>query len=190
LGIMPRYNNYAFIDGANLHYTYENLDWKLDYQKLLGHLRTKYGVFIAHYFIGKTPNNEAIYNKLSSYGYNIKLKDPSPYVTEEEICPHCGKVVTSSEKRYKADIDSYLTMQVMSDINDFNKAVLITSDGDFDELVKRLLRQDKLRMVFAPCRSGCSKLLKRAAVDRIAYIDDFRAGLEKIKESSYGNLDP
>jgi uncharacterized LabA/DUF88 family protein len=180
LGIMPRYNNYAYIDGANLHYTYENLDWDIDYQKLLTHLKTKYSVIFAHYFIGKTPNNEAIYSKLSSYGYNIKLKNPSPYDTEEEVCPHCGKVVHSSEKRYKADIDSYLTMQVMSDINNFDKAVLITSDGDFDELVKRLLRQDKLRIIFAPCKEGCSWLLKSAARGRIAFIDDYRNELEKI----------
>lgn len=177
---MPRYSNYAYIDGTNLHLTYENLDWKLDYQKLLDHLRAKYGVTVAHYFIGKTPNNQTIYDKLDSYGFNIKLKDPSPYVTEEELCPHCGEVVAPSEQRYKADIDSYLTMQVMSDMNDFSMAVLITSDGDFNELVKRLLRQDKLRLVFAPCRDGCSKLLKRAARDKIAYIDDFRADLERI----------
>ena len=177
---MPKYNNYAYVDGANLHYTYENLDWKIDYKKLLDHLRAKYRVIIAHYFIGKTTDNQAIYSKLSSYGYNIKLKDPSPYVTEEEVCQHCGGVVTRSEKRYKADIDSYLTMQVMSDIDDFDEAILITSDGDFDELVKRLSRQGKLRMVFAPCRKGCSRLLRKAAVDRIAYIDDFRADLERI----------
>jgi len=176
---MPRYNNYAYIDGANLHFTYENLDWKIDYQKLLDHLRAKHGVIIAHYFIGKTPDNQAIYDKLSSYGYNIKPKEPSPYDTEEIVCPHCGMVVTPSEKRYKADIDSYLTMQVISDINEFDKAVLITSDGDFDELVKRLLRQDKLRMVFAPCKEGCSWLLKSAARGRIAFIDDYRDELEK-----------
>jgi uncharacterized LabA/DUF88 family protein len=177
---MPRYNNYAYIDGANLHYTYDNLDWELDYQKLLDHLKKKYGVIIAHYFIGKTPNNQLIYNKLSSYGYNIKPKDHSPYDTEEEVCPHCGEVIKPSEKRYKADIDSYLTMQVMSDINEFDKAVLITSDGDFNELVKRLLRQDKLRIVFAPCKEGCSWLLKSAARGRIAFIDDYREALEKI----------
>ena len=176
---MPRYNNYAYIDGANLHYTYEKLDWRLDYQKLLDHLRIKYVVIVAHYFIGKTPSNEAISSKLSSYGYNIKRKDPSWYDTKEEVCLHCGEVVKPSEERYKADVDSYLTLQVMSDINDFDKAVLITSDGDFDELVKRLVRQDKLRMVFAPCRAGCSKLLKRAAVDKIAFIDEYRADLEK-----------
>ena len=176
---MPRYNNYAFIDGANLHYTYENKDWRVDYQKLLDYLNKKFGVIIAHYFIGKTPSNKPISNKLSSYDYNIKLKDPSWYDTEEEMCPHCGEIVKPSEERYKADVDSYLTLQVMSDINNFDKAVLITSDGDFDELVKRLVRQDKLRMVFAPCKEGCSKLLKRAAVDKIAFIDEYRADLEK-----------
>ena len=83
-------------------------------------------------------------------------------------------------QRYKADVDSYLTLQAMSDMDNFDKAVLITSDGDYDELVKRLLRQDKLRMVFAPCRNGCSKLLKREAKDKIAFIDDYRTELEKV----------
>jgi len=68
----------------------------------------------------------------------------------------------------------------MSDLKLFDKAVLITSDGDFDELVKMLLRIDKLRMIFAPCREGCSKLLKKAAMDKIAYIDDRRSDLEQI----------
>ena len=59
-------------------------------------------------------------------------------------------------------------------------AVIITSDGDFDELVKMLLRKEKLRMVFAPCRNGCSKLLRKVAVDKIGFIDDLRTALEKV----------
>ena len=68
----------------------------------------------------------------------------------------------------------------MADMDTFTKAVIITSDGDFDELVKMLIRQNKLRMVFAPCRDGCSKLLRRVAVDKIAFVDDFKQDLEKI----------
>ncbi len=179
---MPRNNNYAFIDGTNLHLTYksEDIDWELDYAKLFNYLRRKFNVVIAHYFLGKTPNNEDLYTKLDSYGYNVKLKEPSPYDTKEVVCPDCGRIITPVQRRYKADVDSYLTLQVMSDMNDFDKAVLITSDGDFDELAKRLLRQDKLRMVFAPCRDGCSKLLKRIAVDKIAFMDDYRNDLEKV----------
>ena len=51
---MSRVYNFAFIDGANLHFTYENLDWKLDYQKLRNYLKKKLNVSIAYYFIGKT----------------------------------------------------------------------------------------------------------------------------------------
>ena len=78
---MPRINNYASIDGTNLHLTYESefLDWKLDYAKLFNYLRKKFNVRIAHYFLGNTPNNKDLYTKLDSYGYNIKLKEPSPY---------------------------------------------------------------------------------------------------------------
>ena len=72
-----------------------------------------------------------------------------------------------------------MTLTVISNLNLFDKAVLITSDGDFDELVKMLLRDDKLRMVFAPCREGCSKLLKKVAIDKITFIDDFKNDLEK-----------
>jgi hypothetical protein len=57
----------------------------------------------------------------------------------------------------------------------------VNADGDFDELVKRLVREEKLRIVFAPCRDGCSKLLTKVAIDKIAFIDDFRDALEKIR---------
>jgi uncharacterized LabA/DUF88 family protein len=176
---MPRCNNFAFIDGANLHFTYENIDWKLDYQKLINYLRKRLGVSVAYYFIGKTRDTEDIYTTLESYGYTIRLKDPSPHVISEEICPHCGRQITPEITRYKSDCDSYITMQAMADLHLYDKAVLITSDGDFDNLVKRLLAQDKLRMLFAPCKAGCSWLLKSAAKGRIAFIDDYRDELEK-----------
>ena len=177
---MPKINNYAFIDGANLHFTYENIDWEIDYQKLRNHLKNKLGVTVAHYFIGKSPIYEDIYEKLASYDFNIRLKEPSIYNTEEEKCPHCNEIITSKMTEHKSDCDSFMTMQVMSDFHLYDRAVIITSDGDYDELVKMLLRQDKLRMVFAPCRKGCSKLLKRAAGDKIAFMDDFKSELEKI----------
>lgn len=186
---MPRYNNYAYIDGVNLHLTYasQDVDWVIDYKKLLNHLRKKYEVTVAYYFLGNTINNQNVREQLDSYGYTLKLKEPSPYTEEAIVCPDCRGIIKPEMSRNKADVDSYLTMQLMADIDTFNKAVIITSDGDFDELVKRLFRQNKLRIVFAPCRKGCSKLIKRAAFDKIAFMDEFRAELEKQEESSYGN---
>jgi len=177
---MHKSNNFAFIDGANLHLTYENMDWQLDYEKLLNYPRKRLDVSIAYYFIGKTKDTEDICTTLESYGYTIKLKNPSPHVIEEEYCPHCGKLITPKITRYKSDVDSFLTLQVISDLHLYDKAVLITSDGDYDNLVKKLVAQDKLRAVFAPCKDGCSWLLKSAARGRIAFIDDYKGELEKV----------
>jgi uncharacterized LabA/DUF88 family protein len=180
LPVMHGANNFAFIDGANLHFTYENLGWKLDYQKLRNYLKKKLGVVVAYYFIGKLQEYEDIYTTLESYDYTIKLKDPSPYTTEEEFCPYCRRVIAPKMSKNKCDCDSFLTLQAMSDFDMYNKAVIITSDGDFDNLVKRLLQRDKLRMVFSPCKAGCSWLLRSAAKGRIAFIDEYRNELEKI----------
>jgi uncharacterized LabA/DUF88 family protein len=179
---MSIYNNYAYIDGANLHYTYENIDWDVDYERLLVYLRKRLQVDIAYYYIGKTPNNEDLYTKLNSYGYTVRLKEPSPYIVTDDICPFCGKILRPAMQRYKADVDSFLTMQVTVDWDNFNKAVIISSDGDYDELVKRLLRHDKLKMVFAPCKSGCSWLLRSCARGRIAFIDDYKNEIQKFEE--------
>jgi len=176
---MSRAYNFAFIDGANLHFTYENLDWELDYQKLRNYLKKRLDVNVAYYFIGNIEGYKDIHTTLEAYDYTLKLKEPSPYITEEEYCPYCNKVIAPEIRRYKSDCDSFMTLQVLLDSSIYDKAVLITGDGDFDNLVKRLLLQDKLRMVFAPCKDGCSWLLRSAARGRIAYIDDYRDELEK-----------
>lgn len=177
---MSKFNNYAYIDGANLHYTYENIEWDVDYEKLLVYLRKRLNVDVAYYFIGETDTNKDLYTKLDSYGYTLRLKEASPYITADDICPSCNKVIRPAMQRYKADVDSYLTMQLMLDINIFNKAVIISSDGDYDELIKRLIHQDKLRLLLAPCKLGCSWLLKSRARGRIAFIDDYKNELEKL----------
>jgi len=176
---VSRAYNFAFIDGANLHLTYENLDWELDYQKLRNYLEKKLDVIVAYYFIGRTEQNKDIYAKLETYGYTSKLKEPSPYIAEEEYCPHCKKLIKPAMQKYKSDCDSFMTLQIILDAHIYDRAVLITSDGDFDNLVKWLVLKDKLKLVFAPCRDGCSWLLKSVAKGRIGFIDDHRAELEK-----------
>jgi uncharacterized LabA/DUF88 family protein len=175
-------NNFAFIDGTNLHYTYEdpnNLGWQIDYAKLMPLLKAKFDVTFAYYFLGKIGENSTLYRELESDGYYLKLKTPSKYMTEEEYCPYCLKSIAPELPRYKSDCDSFMTLEVISSMSLYDKAVIITSDGDFDELIKELVRKDKLRLLLAPCRDGCSGLLISAAMGRIAFMDDFRTALEK-----------
>lgn len=173
-------NNYAFIDGINLHLTYEDLDWKMDYSKLVRYLRKRHNVTAAYYFLGFIEKNKRIYEALEEYGYELKFREVSEFPTEPIICPHCKRVVTPGGVKTKCDCDADITLQMIDDIEKYDKAILITSDGDFDNVIKKLIRINKLKLVLAPCKKGCSKLLKNAARGRIEFLDNFRGELEKI----------
>ena len=154
--------NYAFIDSNNLHLTMVNLGWNLDYKRFRVYLSEHYGVAKAYYFIGYVPEMSDLYISLQSYGFVLvhkpvlKLKD--------------GKV--------KGNVDAELVLQAMIDYKNYEKAVIVTCDGDFYCLVHYLQRMDKLECVLAPCKSGCSHLLKKASGSRIAFIDNLRGKLE------------
>ena len=66
----------------------------------------------------------------------------------------------------------------MIDYNEYERAVIVTSDGDFACLVKYLYDQQKLERVLSPNIKGCSVLLKRAAREKIDFLENARAKLE------------
>jgi len=173
-------SNYAFIDGTNLHLTYKYLGWKLDYRKLRNYLSEAHNVNKAYYFIGFMRGNQRTYNNLKTWGYPLKFREVSPRDTEYIICHKCGQVYEADTSKFKCDCDADIVLQIMNDINNFDKAIFISSDGDFDHLIEQLIRMSKLKLILAPCKKGCSYLLLRVARGRIAFIEDFRAELEKI----------
>src|SRR4030042_2150984 len=173
-------NNYAFIDSINLHLTFDELGWKIDYGKFRNLLRKKYNVTKAYYFIGLIHANQPIYKDLKAQGYSLKFRDVLIRNTEYIICHKCGQIYEADTSKFKCDCDADIVLQIMNDINNFDKAIFISSDGDFDHLIEQLLRMGKLELVLAPCKRGCSYLLLKAARGRIAFVEDFRAGLEKI----------
>jgi len=155
-------NNYAFIDGNNLHLTMVNLGWALDYRRFRVYLRDKYHITEAYYFIGKVLGNEHLYSNLESYGYNLIFKP----------------TLRIPGKGYKGNCDAELVLEVMKRLDEYDKAVIITSDGDFSCLAEYLLQVAKLERVLAPSRNGCSVLLRKAAGVRVDYFDNLRRKLE------------
>lgn len=66
----------------------------------------------------------------------------------------------------------------MITFSEYEKAVLVTRDGDFGCLVANLAKENKLEKVITPRREGCSILLRKAAGPKIDYIDNLRVKLE------------
>ena len=70
-------NNFAFIDGQNLHLGVRDLGWKLDYQRFRVYLADKYHVTRAYYFLGYMPENQILYKSfqiLLEMEHNLFLK--------------------------------------------------------------------------------------------------------------------
>ncbi len=159
-------NNYAYIDGYNMHLSSINLGWQIDYQKLRTYLSDKYGIVMAYYFIGYRYDYENLYSSLTKKGYTLIFKEVSK----------------KDNSGVKGNVDAELVLQAMLDILDYDQAVIVTSNGDFACLVKYLLDQGKLKRLLAPCGSNCSSLLTRAAGPYIDFLDDLRHKLEYKKE--------
>ena len=60
----------------------------------------------------------------------------------------------------------------MREYNNFDKALIITSDGDFYSLVQYLYETQKLEIVMSPYKKTCSVLLKKSAKAKIIYMNN------------------
>lgn len=155
-------NNYAFIDSQNLYLSTKRMGWKLDFFRFRVYLREKYKVRIAYLFIGYLPEQQDLYNSLQKYGYVLIFKPTLKYKD--------GKV--------KGNCDAELVLQAMIDYGNYEKALIVSGDGDFHCLIKYLTQQDKLEKVLIPDKFNYSALLKKLAANKLAFINDLRNKLE------------
>src|SRR3989344_1726744 len=155
---MKKKNNFAFIDGANLHKGVNGLGWKLNYERFRVWLSEKYSVSRAHIFIGMVPKNKDLYTRLQEAGFTLIFKE----------------VVYDGDGKPKGNCDADLVLKVAQEAyeNIFDKAVIVSSDGDYACLIKFLIEKDKLEVILSPAKvEKCSILLKRTGAV-ISYIDD------------------
>lgn len=64
-------NNFAYIDGANLHRGIAGFGWKIDYARFRVWLSEKYSVKNAYIFIGLIPRYKDLYKYLQECGFTF-----------------------------------------------------------------------------------------------------------------------
>src|SRR3989338_2417540 len=124
----PVRNNYAFIDSQNLNLAIRDQGWILDFKRFRVYLTEKYGVSKAFIFIGYVETNKKLYDFLASVGYVCIFKPTLAY----------------KDGHTKGNCDAELVLQTMIEFQNFEKAVIVTGDGDFYCLAKYLIDQKKL----------------------------------------------
>jgi len=112
-------------------------------------------------FIGYISGNQDLYLFLQKAGYVLMFK---PTIPDDD-----GNV--------KGNIDTDLVLQAMIDYHKYDKAVIVSSDGDFYSLVNYLYKKNKLEYVISPYKATCSSLLKKSAKEKIVFIDNLQKKL-------------
>lgn len=147
--------NYAFIDSQNLNLGTQKMGWKMDWKKFREWLRTEYNVEKAFMFIGYMPDYEKLYDQLHSQGYLVVLKPTLEMFHTEELKTdtETPKDDTKPEKEkvaVKGNIDADLVLHVMKEFRNYDKAVIVSGDGDFYTMLEYLNQQGKLLHLLTP----------------------------------------
>jgi uncharacterized LabA/DUF88 family protein len=142
-------NNYAFIDSQNLNLGTKYSGWDLDFGKFRLFLRNKYGVKKAFLFIGYIDSNTSLYSELQSDGYILIFKNVLEYTT-------------GGKTSYKGNVDAELVLHTMIEYDNYDKAVIVSGDGDFFCLVDYLINNEKLEKLITPSKKYSSLLRNHA----------------------------
>jgi len=156
-------NNYAFIDSQNLNLSIRNQGWVLDFRRFRRYLEDKCGVTEAFLFIGYVPENQDLYTNLQKYGYILIFKPTLKLPT--------GKV--------KGNVDAELVLHAMIEYQRYDKALIVTGDGDLYCLVDYLARNDKLLKLMIPNKNKFSSLFRKI-MPRIVFMNNLKGKLEYV----------
>ncbi|MBU4210222.1 NYN domain-containing protein [Patescibacteria group bacterium] len=146
---------YAFIDSQNLNLgTSKNIyrnrqliykGWKLDFKKFHRFLSDKFRVTKAFLFIGYLKQYEGLYKSLCSFGYQLVFKP----------------TVKDNHNKPKGNVDAELVLHSAAiEFKNYQKAVIVSGDGDFFCLHQYLIKNKKLLKIIIPNKHSESSLLK------------------------------
>ena len=158
-------NNYAFIDSQNLNLSIRDQGWRLDYKRFWEYLKHKYRVTKTFLFIGYLPTQQMLYSNLQQKGYILVFKP----------------TLDLKEGRVKGNVDAELVLHTMIEWNNYDKAVIVTGDGDFHCLIEYLKKKGKLERLLIPNQCKYSALFKKFTAD-IAFMNQMRNKLEYFRQ--------
>ncbi|MFP3898579.1 MAG: NYN domain-containing protein [Dehalococcoidia bacterium] len=154
-------NNYAFIDSQNLNLSIREQGWVLDFRRFRHYLERKYGITRAFLFIGYVYEYRDLYVSLQKSGYILVFK-PTLKLPG-------GKV--------KGNVDAELVLHAMIEYENYDKALIVTGDGDLYCLVDYLRKKSKLLKLMIPNKDGFSSLF-RQLMPHIIFMNNLRKRLE------------
>ncbi|MFX1379193.1 MAG: NYN domain-containing protein [Promethearchaeota archaeon] len=158
-----------FIDHANLFHNIENLNIRINYLKLKDVFIDKHHLVGLFMYMGipdkLLPKKLNFLKYLKAQGFIIQ---PKPVI----ISPNGVK------KQKGVDIFIYKDIVELAEDDSYDKAILVSGDSDFLDVVKKLKELKKEIEIWSFKKSISRSLIEEAGKENVYYIDNI---LEKIK---------
>ncbi|MBA4383355.1 MAG: hypothetical protein C0410_01330 [Anaerolinea sp.] len=135
--------------------------WELNFKKFFFYLKNKYGVSKQFLFIGRVKGNEKLYKSLNSIGYIIIFKP----------------TIQNKDGEVKGNVDAELVLHTMIEYPNYDKAIIVSGDGDYHCLIEYLHQKDKLKHVLIPNKNQFSSLLREFS-NYLIFINDIKQSLK------------
>lgn len=152
---------YAFIDASNIIYSAARSGWKVDFEKLAKYLHERFGVQRIIYFAGVDTENLKqlkFYETLQKFGYELRLIP----------------VRTFSDGSKKADVDSRMTFEMMLYFKEYEKAIIMTGDGDYYWVLEYLLKEKHGQIILISHSKTTARDLKKLFASKATDIETLR----------------
>jgi uncharacterized LabA/DUF88 family protein len=155
----------VFVDGANFFYMQKrDLGHFLDPKKLLTYIKQFGDISDAYYYIGQDALPEAaqqVYlDALPRMGYSVVTK-PIKTIFDPE----------TGATRKKANLDIEIVLDMFNTIDNYDMAILVSGDGDFERAMQLLKSRGKQFKVMSTARFVASELRKVAGMHYIDFTD-------------------
>jgi len=157
---------YAFIDASNIIYGCTRAGWKMDFEKFIQYLKSRYKVSRVFYYGGIDPENRKqlkFYELLQRFGYEVRMVPMKRFLDGTK----------------KADIDSRMTFDIMRYLNEYDELIVCTGDGDFFWVLEYLFKEKKIPLrLLAHAVSTARELKRLVGPSYFQNIEDLRHLLE------------
>ena len=159
-----------FVDGNNMFYAQQKNGWFFDPRRVLTFLTADPSVKLVNAFwytgLKDTQDQRGFRDALISLGYTVRTKILKEYYDD-----------ISGKYSQKANLDIEIVVDMFNTVDQYDRVVLFSGDGDFERAIE-LLRSKSTHITVISTEGMIAREL-RNATDRYIDLNDIRPAIEK-----------
>ncbi len=161
-----------FVDGNNMFYAQQKNGWFFDPKRVLSYFKNEIaGIELVNAFwytgIKDAQDQRGFRDALISLGYTVRTKILKEYYDD-----------ISGRLSQKANLDIEIVIDMFNTVEQYDRVVLFSGDGDFERAIE-LLRSKNTHITVVSTEGMIAREL-RNATDRYIDLNDIRSEIEKL----------